>query len=85
MRMSDTTSLANNADEELQKDALQRLRRQRDDTTSAEESDIDTSPVHRPETIVSKWFGANFENLHPLLQTLHCNGGTLQGPVQIKF
>jgi hypothetical protein len=38
------------------------------------------------ETAVSMWFGpAAFSRLHPLLQSLHRDGGRLQGPVEIRF
>lgn len=37
------------------------------------------------DTAVSRWFGAAFEQLHPLLQALHRHGGTLQGPMIIRF
>jgi hypothetical protein len=36
-------------------------------------------------TIVSEWFGPDFERLHPLLQSLHQHGGKLRGPVDIGF
>lgn len=36
-------------------------------------------------TVVSDWFGAAFERLHPLLQALHRNGGLLRGPVDVRF
>lgn len=35
------------------------------------------------ETSVTRWFGAGFERLHPLLQQLHRDGGALQGAVDI--
>jgi len=34
---------------------------------------------------VTKWFGPEFNNLHPLLQYLHQNGGALKGSVFIGF
>jgi len=34
---------------------------------------------------VVQWFGSQFENLHPLLQELHLNGGQLLGTVEIKI
>ena len=36
-------------------------------------------------TETSKWFGQYFSELHPLLQKLHLNGGTLNGEVNIKL
>ncbi|WP_181373204.1 DUF4166 domain-containing protein [Massilia glaciei] len=36
-------------------------------------------------TLVSDWFGARFDDLHPLLQALHRGGGTLRGPVEVVF
>ena len=36
-----------------------------------------------PETLVSRWFGEHFKDLHPLLQTLHRHGGTLHGTINI--
>jgi hypothetical protein len=37
------------------------------------------------ESVVSQWFGAGFERLHPLLQALHLRGGVLTGPVEITL
>lgn len=37
------------------------------------------------DSVVSRWFGAEFERLHPLLQALHLHGGTLSGPVEIAL
>jgi len=37
------------------------------------------------ENAVTRWFGNEFTQLHPLLQQLHLNGGTLQGKVDIEF
>jgi len=37
------------------------------------------------DSMVSRWFGAEFERLHPLLQELHLHGGTLAGPVEITL
>jgi Domain of unknown function (DUF4166) len=34
---------------------------------------------------VERWFGSEFNHLHPLLQALHRHGGMLQGEVQISF
>ena len=34
-------------------------------------------------TLVSDWFGEAFNELHPLLQTLHQNGGKLSGLIDI--
>ena len=36
------------------------------------------------ETVVTRWFGASFERLHPLLQALHRDGGRLHGTVAIR-
>ena len=36
-------------------------------------------------TLISDWFGPSFERLHPLLQSLHREGGTLQGEVALEF
>jgi hypothetical protein len=36
------------------------------------------------ESPAARWFGAHFEQLHPLLQRLHCHGGTLAGEVTIR-
>lgn len=36
-------------------------------------------------TLVSHWFGPAFGRLHPLLQALHREGGTLQGDVELEF
>ena len=35
--------------------------------------------------MVSRWFGAGFERLHPLLQALHLHGCVLTGPVEIAL
>ncbi|MES2205597.1 MAG: DUF4166 domain-containing protein [Pseudomonadota bacterium] len=37
------------------------------------------------ENSVTRWFGSKFEQLHPMLQDLHRNGGVLRGTVDIKF
>ncbi len=37
------------------------------------------------ENAVTRWFGAQFELLHPLLQDLHRQGGHLQGTISIEF
>ncbi|MFK2903950.1 DUF4166 domain-containing protein [Dyella ginsengisoli] len=37
------------------------------------------------DTAVSRWFGSAFGQLHPQLQTLHRRGGTLHGPLTIRF
>lgn len=37
------------------------------------------------DTRVSDWFGSEFAHLHPLLQALHREGGTLQGTVELRF
>ena len=36
------------------------------------------------ETSVTRWFGAGFERLHPLLQRLHRDGGRLRGEVDVR-
>jgi len=36
-------------------------------------------------TVVEKWFDTSFAQLHPLLQALHRQGGSLSGPVEIAF
>lgn len=36
------------------------------------------------ESIVSKWFGERFRDLHPTLQALHRGGGNLSGVVEIR-
>ncbi len=36
-------------------------------------------------TLVSDWFAAEFDNLHPMLQALHRQGGKLHGGVRIEF
>ncbi len=36
-----------------------------------------------PPGLVERWFGPAFRQLHPRLQQLHREGGTLQGPVDI--
>jgi len=35
--------------------------------------------------IVTRWFGKDFESLHPLLQQLHLNGGELKGDIKLEF
>ena len=35
------------------------------------------------ESVVSRWLGSGFRQLHPLLQELHLYGGALVGPVEI--
>ncbi|MES2946605.1 MAG: DUF4166 domain-containing protein [Pseudomonadota bacterium] len=35
-------------------------------------------------TVVSRWFGKRFSELHPLLQSLHLKGGTLRGMIEIR-
>jgi hypothetical protein len=34
---------------------------------------------------VRTWFGARYGDLHPLLQQLHNEGGSLSGPVEVKI
>lgn len=36
-------------------------------------------------TSVKNWFGSEFNELHPLLQSLHLQGGTLKGDVNIQY
>ena len=37
------------------------------------------------DSVVSRWFGAEFRRLHPLLQALHLHGGVLAGPIEIAL
>lgn len=37
------------------------------------------------DTVVEDWFGQGFSKLHPLLQSLHRNGGVLGGQVEVSF
>ncbi len=37
--------------------------------------------MHRD--MVRDWFGARFDELHPMLQMLHVSGGALQGTIQV--
>lgn len=39
----------------------------------------------QPSGLVQAWFGAQFQRLHPLLQALHRQGGTLRGTVHISM
>ena len=34
---------------------------------------------------VTEWFGASFDELHPMLQELHRHGGELTGTVNLEF
>jgi hypothetical protein len=43
------------------------------------------STTVRIPTAVENWFGNSFGTLHPQLQTLHREGGTLTGPVRLSF
>lgn len=43
------------------------------------------SQPSKDDTAVSHWFGPAFGQLHPQLQALHRHGGTLQGPLTIRF
>ena len=36
-------------------------------------------------SVVERWFGAGFTQLHPLLQKLHQQGGKLHGDVDLQF
>jgi len=38
-----------------------------------------------PSSLVSNWFGTQFAQLHPLLQTLHRHGGRLRGEIDIEL
>jgi len=38
-----------------------------------------------PNMLVENWFGDEFDNLHPLLQQLHTDGGRLSGDVEISY
>jgi len=38
-----------------------------------------------PNELVKNWFGDQFNNLHPLLQKLHTNGGRLTGDAEISY
>ena len=35
--------------------------------------------------LVKNWFGEQFNNLHPLLQKLHLEGGNLSGEIEIAY
>ena len=35
--------------------------------------------------LVKKWFGNRYEELHPLLQQLHCEGGQLSGDIDVCY
>ena len=37
-----------------------------------------------PENPTVTWFGPHFKRLHPLLQSLHRDGGILRGQVELK-
>lgn len=39
----------------------------------------------KPTTAVMRWFGPQFEALHPFLQAVHRTGGTLSGRIRIDF
>jgi hypothetical protein len=43
------------------------------------------SVLNCPSTAIRDWFGADFQRLHPLLQALHTQGGTLAGMIHISF
>ena len=59
---------------------------QTDPLTDAPEAASAQLQAHgRPSTLVSDWFGAQFSQLHPLLQQLHQNGGVLRGEIRIDF
>lgn len=40
--------------------------------------------MSRDETVVTRWFGPAFDELHPLLQALHRSGGVLRGEIDIR-
>lgn len=41
-------------------------------------------PAPDDGSAVTRWFGAHFASLHPLLQALHRHGGRLRGVVEIR-
>ena len=51
----------------------------------AEPSHAHTPDPAADDTAVSRWFGAAFRQLHPQLQALHRRGGSLHGPLAIRF
>jgi hypothetical protein len=42
-------------------------------------------PSATQDTVVARWFGRRFEELHPLIQQLHTDGGGLTGKVKISY
>lgn len=38
-----------------------------------------------PNELVKNWFGGQFNDLHPLLQQLHTDGGSLTGDIDIAY
>lgn len=44
-----------------------------------------TSSLRAHSYTAERWFGPEFEKLHPLLQELHRNGGRLTGSVEVKL
>lgn len=45
----------------------------------------DSTASASPGNLVSRWFGADFARLHPLLQQLHLQGGTLAGEIELSY
>jgi hypothetical protein len=41
--------------------------------------------LRAPANAATRWFGDDFDRLHPLLQALHANGGRLHGEIAIGF
>jgi hypothetical protein len=41
--------------------------------------------MSQPSSLVSDWFGPQFAQLHPLLQSLHRHGGVLRGVIDIEL
>lgn len=37
------------------------------------------------ESRTAKWFGDSFDQLHPLIQQLHTDGGTLEGDITLNY
>jgi hypothetical protein len=42
-------------------------------------------PNSAGDSVVRRWFGPQFRQLHPLLQELHLRGGSLRGEVEIRL
>lgn len=45
----------------------------------------DKTPSATQDTVVARWFGRRFEELHLLIQQLHTDGGVLSGKVKITY